>query len=579
MLRHLNTLLLGGLLCTSGLAIENTVGNAFYGVNACENTNYSSGDDTCIGWGAGLETTSGFGNTYLGTLSGSSNTNGDENTYVGNSSGENSTASYNTFAGSHSGHMTTSGALNTFIGGKCGYGNLTGERNTYIGYASGHNGQSGHRNAFFGFESGFNATGINNVLMGYQAGYGASGNHNVMIGYESGLAEGTGAQNTFVGYQSGRLNTSGEQNTFIGSRSGSRNTSGGYNTFIGRESGTMNTFGYFNTFSGFQSGSANDNGGHNAFYGYQSGFAVTSGIGNVFVGSTTGHDADISNSVLIGFGAGYHAQRDNVLYVDNTGTEEPLIYGQFDTDTLTVHGRMGIGTKTPGAMLDVLGTIEATYEGVTTSGNGLKNLLVLSNKNTDNGYISDVGFSLYNARERFEWFFRTAEAYQEGFMVTKAGTGGAEMVLRNSSDHFANVVLELGNGAWCNGTWHNASSRDLKQDIRSLDEVSAQNALDSLEPVTYAYKAHPEDPMVGFIAEDVPELVADPGRKSISTIDIVAVLTRVVKAQKQQIKAQDAAMKAAYGRERALEARIERLESILTAFETVTETSDTLSCR
>jgi hypothetical protein len=40
---------------------------------------------------------------------------------------------------------------------------------------------------------------------------------------------------------------------------------------------------------------------------------------------------------------------------------------------------------------------------------------------------------------------------------------------------------------------------------------------------------------VGFIAEDVPDLVARKDRKSLSPMDIVAVLTAVTKEQKEKV--------------------------------------------
>ena len=40
---------------------------------------------------------------------------------------------------------------------------------------------------------------------------------------------------------------------------------------------------------------------------------------------------------------------------------------------------------------------------------------------------------------------------------------------------------------------------------------------------------------VGFIAEDVPELVATKDRKGLSPMDIVAVLTKVVQEQRSTI--------------------------------------------
>lgn len=46
--------------------------------------------------------------------------------------------------------------------------------------------------------------------------------------------------------------------------------------------------------------------------------------------------------------------------------------------------------------------------------------------------------------------------------------------------------------------------------------------------------------MVGFIAEDVPDIVATNTRKSLSPMDIVGVLTKVVQEQRKAIsKLQD----------------------------------------
>ena len=56
----------------------------------------------------------------------------------------------------------------------------------------------------------------------------------------------------------------------------------------------------------------------------------------------------------------------------------------------------------------------------------------------------------------------------------------------------------------------------------------------------YSYKADKDERHVGFIAEDVPDLVASKDRKSLSPMDITAVLTKVVqemdKASKDQQK-------------------------------------------
>lgn len=234
---------------------------------------------------------------------------------------------------------------------------------------------------------------------------------------------------------------------------------------------------------------------------------------------------------------------------------------------------VGIGTETPQARLDVKGQIltsdliTTTYTGVTTTGNGLRNLLVMSNNNTNESLISDAGFQVRNAREGFEWNFRTAEAYDDGFMATKAGTGGAELVVRNGTSDYRNVTLELGNGAYCDGVWHDASSRSFKEGIEALDEAAALEAFAQLQPVTYVYKSNPTDPKVGFIAEDVPALVADPGRKSISTIDIVAVLTKVIQKQQRVIESQSGEIADLKASLPQMQARLDKMETILTMFD------------
>ena len=58
----------------------------------------------------------------------------------------------------------------------------------------------------------------------------------------------------------------------------------------------------------------------------------------------------------------------------------------------------------------------------------------------------------------------------------------------------------------------------------------------ALQPVVFNYRNETGEDYVGFIAEDVPELVAVSDRDALSTMDIVAVLTRVVQEQQNKIK-------------------------------------------
>jgi len=97
--------------------------------------------------------------------------------------------------------------------------------------------------------------------------------------------------------------------------------------------------------------------------------------------------------------------------------------------------------------------------------------------------------------------------------------------------------LHMASGAYCTtgGVWTNASSRQYKQDIKELTSDEAIAALTKLNPVKFKYKSDADERHVGFIAEDVPELVASKDRKGMSSMDVVAVLTKVVQAQQKTI--------------------------------------------
>ena len=88
--------------------------------------------------------------------------------------------------------------------------------------------------------------------------------------------------------------------------------------------------------------------------------------------------------------------------------------------------------------------------------------------------------------------------------------------------HASGAHLTLG------GVWTNASSRALKQDIEPITSEQARDTVRALQPVGYRSKNELDERYVGFIAEDVPELVATNDRKGLAAMDITAVLTKVV---------------------------------------------------
>ena len=81
------------------------------------------------------------------------------------------------------------------------------------------------------------------------------------------------------------------------------------------------------------------------------------------------------------------------------------------------------------------------------------------------------------------------------------------------------------------------STRTLKRDVQPLSSAhDAEALLSQLQPVSFRWRRDPSDEQAGFIAEDVPELVAGEGTVSISAL--VAVLTQVVKEQAKTIETQ-----------------------------------------
>jgi hypothetical protein len=115
--------------------------------------------------------------------------------------------------------------------------------------------------------------------------------------------------------------------------------------------------------------------------------------------------------------------------------------------------------------------------------------------------------------------------------------------------------LQMASGAYVSvgGMWMDASSREFKDNIKGLKVEDAIETLHGLNPVTFNYKVSPEENHVGFVAEEVPDLIATKDRKGLSPMDIVAVLTKVVQEQQDSLK--------------ELKAKNERLEQRLLALE------------
>ena len=95
-----------------------------------------------------------------------------------------------------------------------------------------------------------------------------------------------------------------------------------------------------NTFGGYFAGDSVNVGSNNSFFGYGTGFKTTTGKDNSFIGFKAGfNNVNGSGNVFIGCQAGANEMGSGKLYIANSDTDNPLIYGDFK------RGVLGVGTS------------------------------------------------------------------------------------------------------------------------------------------------------------------------------------------------------------------------------------------
>jgi hypothetical protein len=192
---------------------------------------------------------------------------------------------------------------------------------------------------------------------------------NAFVGESAGHSNTTGIRNSAMGANALRDNTTGYRNAAMGSYTLERNTTGYRNSAVGSSVLVYNTTGYYNSATGCNALFANTTGNSNSALGYRAllsnttgsynsavgayaGYSNSSGNNNTFVGNEAGRDATGSSNVFLGNKAGFNETSSDKLYIANGADDSNvLIYGDFDT------GKIGIGTTSPAATVDVNGTL------------------------------------------------------------------------------------------------------------------------------------------------------------------------------------------------------------------------------
>ncbi len=358
--------------------------NAGIGVQAGEN-NYTGNANTFLGTFAGQNST-GSSNVFIGYASGQNET-GNSKLYIANSS----TTTPLIYGDFPSKKIVINDSLSAkFVevnSGRLSFLN-TGQ-SIFIGKNAGlADDHTANNNVMIGEDAGkANISGENNIAIGTSAlDGGTTVNNNIAIGKDAlGGASLTGQTNMAIGNQSLSVNTSGESNVAIGQNSLGANTSGNKNVSIGQYSMDANQGGSFNAAMGYDALGSVISGEGNVAIGYKSG-ENANGINNTFLGSTAGDQTVSGNyntivgnaagfnniagssNVFLGYLAGYNETGSDKLYISNSNTSSPLIYGDFAAheitinDSLTVNKELGVGTSTPNSTLEVNGTVAAKFK-------------------------------------------------------------------------------------------------------------------------------------------------------------------------------------------------------------------------
>jgi len=109
-------------------------------------------------------------------------------------------------------------------------------------------------------------------------------------------------------------------------------------------------------FLGYGAGGRNTIGSRNAYIGGYAGYYGTGATNNTFIGYGAGyHNETGDRNVCIGYNAGYNSTGSDRLYIDNSSTGTPLIYGRFDSDYVTINGKLGVGKNPVTHWIEVTG--------------------------------------------------------------------------------------------------------------------------------------------------------------------------------------------------------------------------------
>jgi len=244
------------------------------------------------------------------------------------------TVGYNTFVGEEAGNLTMGStatqvyhaSYNTAVGRRALYSNTTGYQNAALGYASLYFNTTGSYNAALGHASLYNnTTGYYNTALGsYSLYFNTTGSYNTALGYASLYSNTTGYRNTALGYYAGRYIADGS----------TANETSNTSVYLGHDTRAL------------ADGDANE-----IVIGYN---AIGNGSNSVTLGNSS-----IIKTVLRGETSITANLASTALTVNQQSTGDILNLQDNGSSVFVVKdgGNVGIGTSSPGAKLEVSGSI------------------------------------------------------------------------------------------------------------------------------------------------------------------------------------------------------------------------------
>ncbi len=396
------------------------------------------------------------------------------------------------------GKLTTS---NTSFGVGSLNANTTGNFNTANGADALRSNTTGSLNTATGADAlGSNTTGFDNTANGNSAlFFNTTGSSNTANGRSALVYNTTGSSNTANGSAALAFNTTGFRNTANGANALRSNTIGNYNTANGRDALLFNTTGSDNTANGRSALSSNTTGSENTAIGVSALFNNTAGSGNV----------------ALGFQAGFQETGSNKLYIANTSTSSPLIYGEFNTKIVEINGATKVNSSSSTNADLILGGMSSSAQG-------------------DDGIISSDPDYLSS-----DILLRSNDAVFIQLDYNNDEIGEFQI---NSGSNLVFQIVESGNAILAGSLTQN-SDRRLKKDIEILP-YGLKEIL-QLQPKAYHWKDRVEEhKSLGLIAQDVQPIIKeivtaqddDEKTLGISYSELIPVLINAIKEQQLQIE-------------------------------------------